>query len=143
MKTVHDRRVKAPDRGLTLCRPLRHLAHPSRSGTCPPKQFGFSDRQLAAACPDDTTEWDVREHRKGLGIVPAYKRVDTCAAEYPSSTPYLYSTYSGTEDETATDSGEKSDGPGLCATGRARAPRASSEHKWGRCAGEYAARART
>jgi carbamoyl-phosphate synthase large subunit len=71
------------------------------------KQFGFSDRQLAAACPAGTTEWHVREHRKALGIVPAYKRVDTCAAEYPSVTPYLYSTYSGSEDETETEGAEK------------------------------------
>jgi len=63
------------------------------------KQFGFSDRQIAAACPDGTTDWDVRAHRKTLGIIPAFKRVDTCAGEYPSQTPYLYSTYSGTEDE--------------------------------------------
>ena len=67
------------------------------------KQLGFSDRQLAAAAPADVTEWDVRAHRKSLGVAPAYKRVDTCAAEYPSGTPYLYSTYSGTEDETETD----------------------------------------
>ncbi|HIE70562.1 MAG TPA: hypothetical protein EYP98_10505, partial [Planctomycetes bacterium] len=47
-----------------------------------------------------------------LGIVPAFKRVDTCAGEYPSQTPYLYSTYGGTEDEVdgstpATASGKK------------------------------------
>ena len=71
------------------------------------KQLGFSDRQIAAACPEDTTEWDVRERRKALGVTPAYKRVDTCAAEYPSGTPYLYSTYSGTEDETETDGAEE------------------------------------
>ncbi|MFK7741760.1 MAG: carbamoyl-phosphate synthase large subunit [Planctomycetota bacterium] len=63
------------------------------------KQIGFSDRQIAAAFPSEITEWDVREHRKQHGIVPAFKRVDTCAAEYPSQTPYLYSTYTGTEDE--------------------------------------------
>jgi len=63
------------------------------------KQFGFSDRQIAAACPEGTTEWDVRDHRKSLGIIPAFKRVDTCAGEYPSQTPYLYSTYAGSEDE--------------------------------------------
>ncbi len=71
------------------------------------KQLGFSDRQIAGACPDGTTEWDVRAHRKALGVTPAYKRVDTCAAEYPSATPYLYSTYSGTEDETETEGAEK------------------------------------
>ncbi|MBL8727452.1 MAG: carbamoyl-phosphate synthase large subunit [Planctomycetes bacterium] len=67
------------------------------------KQLGFSDRQIAAACPGKVTEWQVREHRKRLGVLPVYKRVDTCAAEYPSHTPYLYSTYSGTEDEVGTD----------------------------------------
>ena len=71
------------------------------------KQLGFSDRQIAAACPAGTTEWDVRAHRKQLGVVPAFKRVDTCAAEYPSLTPYLYSTYSGTEDEVENDGAEK------------------------------------
>jgi carbamoyl-phosphate synthase large subunit len=59
------------------------------------KRLGFSDRQIAAACPGKVTEWQVREHRKHLGVVPVYKRVDTCAAEYPSFTPYLYSTYDG------------------------------------------------
>jgi len=63
------------------------------------KKLGFSDRQIAAACPGKITEWEVRAHRKGLGVVPTYKRVDTCAAEYPSHTPYLYSTYHGIEDE--------------------------------------------
>jgi carbamoyl-phosphate synthase large subunit len=71
------------------------------------KQLGFSDRQIAAACPRGTTEWQVRAHRKQLGIVPTYKRVDTCAAEYPSHTPYLYSTYDGTEDEVGALSNRK------------------------------------
>ncbi|HEX5053371.1 MAG TPA: carbamoyl-phosphate synthase large subunit [Planctomycetota bacterium] len=63
------------------------------------KALGFSDRQIAAACPGKVSEWAVREHRKGLGVLPVYKRVDTCAGEYPSFTPYLYSTYDGSEDE--------------------------------------------
>ncbi|MBL8751979.1 MAG: carbamoyl-phosphate synthase large subunit, partial [Planctomycetes bacterium] len=71
------------------------------------KRLGFSDRQIAAACPGKVTEWDVRAHRKSLGIVPVYKRVDTCAAEYPSHTPYLYSTYDGSEDEV--DGGRSND----------------------------------
>ncbi|HEB51723.1 MAG TPA: carbamoyl-phosphate synthase large subunit [bacterium] len=71
------------------------------------KQLGFSDRQLAAACGRDVDEWAVRAHRKQLGVVPAFKRVDTCAAEYPSQTPYLYSTYCGSEDEV-----DGPDGPG-------------------------------
>ena len=63
------------------------------------KTLGFSDRQIAAACSPRVTEWDVREHRKKLGVLPVYKRVDTCAAEFVSFTPYLYSTYDGSEDE--------------------------------------------
>ncbi|MGB7441964.1 MAG: carbamoyl-phosphate synthase large subunit [Coleofasciculaceae cyanobacterium] len=55
------------------------------------KRQGFSDRQIAFATK--TTEDEVRTYRKGLGIVPAYKVVDTCAAEFEAFTPYYYSTY--------------------------------------------------
>ncbi len=71
------------------------------------KILGYSDRQIAAACPGKVSEWQVRERRKQLGVVPVYKRVDTCAAEYPSHTPYLYSTYDGTEDEVGASSGKQ------------------------------------
>jgi carbamoyl-phosphate synthase large subunit len=59
------------------------------------KRQGFSDRQIAYATK--TTEDEVRTHRKALGVVPAYKLVDTCAAEFAAETPYYYSTY---EEET-------------------------------------------
>ncbi len=55
------------------------------------KRQGFSDRQIAYATK--TTEDEVRTHRKSLGVVPAYKLVDTCAAEFEAETPYYYSTY--------------------------------------------------
>jgi carbamoyl-phosphate synthase large subunit len=55
------------------------------------KRMGFSDSQLAAL--RGTTETDVRALRWRLGVHPAYKTVDTCAGEFPSSTPYLYSSY--------------------------------------------------
>ena len=55
------------------------------------KQEGFSDRQIAFAAKTD--EDTVRATRKALGIVPVYKMVDTCAAEFESLTPYYYSTY--------------------------------------------------
>ncbi len=55
------------------------------------KRLGFSDRQLAEL--SDTTEEAVRGRRRLLGIRAAYKMVDTCAGEFPSSTPYLYSSY--------------------------------------------------
>ena len=61
------------------------------------KQKGFSDRQIAFATK--TTEDEVREYRKSLGIIPVYKLVDTCAAEFESSTPYYYSTYEQGETE--------------------------------------------
>ncbi len=55
------------------------------------KEFGLSDRRLAFLTNSD--ELSVRQGRKDLGIAPVYKRVDTCAAEFESFTPYLYSTY--------------------------------------------------
>jgi carbamoyl-phosphate synthase large subunit len=55
------------------------------------KRLGFSDRQLADL--RGMKEPEVRAWRHRLGIRPAYKTVDTCAGEFPSSTPYLYSSY--------------------------------------------------
>ncbi len=55
------------------------------------KEFALSDRRIAFLT--NSTEKEVRAHRKSLGIVPVYKRVDTCGAEFESHTPYLYSTY--------------------------------------------------
>ncbi len=61
------------------------------------KQMGFSDRQIAHLT--GSTEDAVRAARKKAGIVPTYRLVDTCAAEFEAYTPYYYSTY-GDEDET-------------------------------------------
>ena len=55
------------------------------------KRMGFSDRQLATLRGE--TETTVREQRWALGVRPSYKMVDTCAGEFPSTTPYLYSCY--------------------------------------------------
>ncbi|MEO8193649.1 MAG: carbamoyl-phosphate synthase large subunit [Gemmatimonadales bacterium] len=55
------------------------------------KRMGFSDRQLADL--RDSTEIEMREARWELGVRPSYKMVDTCAGEFPSATPYLYSSY--------------------------------------------------
>ena len=71
------------------------------------KKLGFSDRQIGAGCTPRANEWQVRAQRKKLGVIPVYKRVDTCAAEFESHTPYLYSTYDGTEDETGEGSGKQ------------------------------------
>jgi carbamoyl-phosphate synthase large subunit len=55
------------------------------------KEYGFSDRQLAEIW--EMKESDVRLLRKKMNIVPVFKTVDTCAAEFAASTPYHYSTY--------------------------------------------------
>ena len=55
------------------------------------KQQGFSDGQVAFATRSNEDE--VRACRQGLGVQPAYKVVDTCAAEFEAFTPYYYSTY--------------------------------------------------
>src|SRR5215207_7134558 len=61
------------------------------------KSLGFSDRQIAHLT--GTTEDAVRGLRKKLGIVPSYRLVDTCAAEFEAYTPYFYSTYDCGDDE--------------------------------------------
>ena len=55
------------------------------------KRKGFSDRRIAVKV--GATETAVREHRQKLGVRPVFKRVDTCAAEFATSTAYMYSTY--------------------------------------------------
>ena len=61
------------------------------------KKLGFSDRQIATLT--NRTELEIRAARKAAGILPTYRLVDTCAAEFEAYTPYYYSTY-GDEDET-------------------------------------------
>mgnify|MGYP002224393271 FL=1 len=55
------------------------------------KQYGTSDAEIAALTGSD--ERFVRAYRKGLGVVPSMKTVDTCAAEFSSATEYHYKTY--------------------------------------------------
>ncbi|HMS16985.1 MAG TPA: carbamoyl-phosphate synthase large subunit, partial [Planctomycetota bacterium] len=62
------------------------------------KRNGYSDQQIATAVK--CTSLDVRAKRKALKILPTYKLVDTCAAEFEAYTPYYYSTYE-VEDEVA------------------------------------------
>ncbi len=57
------------------------------------KALGFSDRRLAELA--GPSEAMVRALRARLGVFPAYKRIDTCAGEFASATPYMYSTYDG------------------------------------------------
>lgn len=67
------------------------------------KRFGISDAEIARATR--ATEAEVRARRKALGVIPAFKTVDTCAAEFASHTDYLYKTYDAdTTEVTRSDS---------------------------------------
>ena len=69
------------------------------------KSLGFSDRQIAHLT--GTTEDAIRAERKRLGLVPSYRLVDTCAAEFEAYTPYYYSTYDRGDDEVKPESPKK------------------------------------
>jgi carbamoyl-phosphate synthase large subunit len=68
------------------------------------KALGFSDKQIAHLT--GRSEDDIRAWRQQLGLVPSYRLVDTCAAEFEAYTPYYYSTYDRGDDE-AKPSGRK------------------------------------
>jgi carbamoyl-phosphate synthase large subunit len=57
------------------------------------KRLGFGDEQIARIMKDGSTDEDIYEKRKELGITRVYKMVDTCSAEFEAKTPYFYSTF--------------------------------------------------
>ena len=57
------------------------------------KAMGFSDKRLSVLA--NLPETDIAALRQKLGVLPVYKRIDTCAAEFAAATPYMYSTYEG------------------------------------------------
>ncbi|HYO97629.1 MAG TPA: carbamoyl-phosphate synthase large subunit [Polyangiaceae bacterium] len=65
------------------------------------KRLGFSDTQIAGL--RKTSERAIRELRTELGVQAVFSRVDTCAAEFPAKTPYLYSTYESVSESEVTD----------------------------------------
>ena len=69
------------------------------------KSLGFSDLQIAHLT--GKTEDAVRADRKKIGLVPSYRLVDTCAAEFEAYTPYYYSTYDRGDDEVSRTPGKK------------------------------------
>jgi carbamoyl-phosphate synthase large subunit len=72
------------------------------------KALGFSDARLAKLT--HTTEKEVREQRRALGVRPVFKRIDTCAGEFRAETPYMYSTYeTGALGQLPDDESEPSD----------------------------------
>ena len=80
------------------------LAEPDEETVRAMKRLGFADAQMALLRGESETA--VRERRWAMGIRPVYKMVDTCAGEFPSNTPYLYSTYD--DESEAPRSGRKS-----------------------------------
>ncbi len=85
MQQIMEERVAFTDAGITGMSPRMWKRA---------KQFGFSDAQMGFAWGID--ELDVRAAREAAGVLPTYKTVDTCAAEFAAETPYHYSTW---EDE--------------------------------------------
>jgi len=69
------------------------------------KSLGFSDRQIAHLT--GSTEDKIRAQRKKINLVPSYRLVDTCAAEFEAYTPYYYSTYDRGDDEVKPESPKK------------------------------------
>jgi len=69
------------------------------------KGLGFSDRQIAHLT--GSTEDKIRAWRKRIGLVPSYRLVDTCAAEFEAYTPYYYSTYDRGDDEVKGNTAKK------------------------------------
>ena len=69
------------------------------------KSLGFSDRQIAHLT--GKSEDEIRAFRKKIGLVPSYRLVDTCAAEFEAYTPYYYSTYDRGDDEVRGNSDKK------------------------------------
>ena len=79
----------------------RVLARVTREVLLKAKQYGFSDRQLAHLW--GTSEKAVRQLRREMGVIPVYKTVDTCAAEFEAHTPYHYSTYDAENESVRSD----------------------------------------
>jgi carbamoyl-phosphate synthase large subunit len=88
VKQIVDMEKDLKERGASiLSNGASALDHPLRTA----KECGFSDRRIAKLLT--TTEDAVRKARMAMGIIPVFKKVDTCAAEFVAHTPYLYSTY--------------------------------------------------
>ncbi|MFT3703767.1 MAG: carbamoyl-phosphate synthase large subunit [Agriterribacter sp.] len=69
------------------------------------KHNGFGDEQIARILKDGTTDEEIYEQRKKIGLTRVYKMVDTCAAEFQAKTPYFYSSF-----ETRSDAAKGTDG---------------------------------
>jgi carbamoyl-phosphate synthase large subunit len=88
-ETIHGAIHSMPEATLRTADQLEEIV--SRDILVQAKEMGYSDHQLASLW--DSDELTVRELRIRLGVIPTYKTVDTCAAEFEAFTPYHYSTY--------------------------------------------------
>ena len=68
------------------------------------KRMGFADKQIGMLT--GKSEKEIRSMRKAAGVIPSYKIVDTCAAEFEAFTPYFYSTYEDEDEAAPTPTGE-------------------------------------
>src|SRR4051794_953129 len=99
------------DQILMITEERNHLVEVGFAGMTRPgwrraKRLGFADAQLAYLWSTDAavvSEADVRAARVAAGVVPTFKTVDTCAAEFEADTPYHYSTYEDEDEVTASD----------------------------------------
>ncbi|MDP7291601.1 MAG: carbamoyl-phosphate synthase large chain, partial [Verrucomicrobiota bacterium] len=80
-----------------MTRPAPGFLQMDRDLLAKAKSLGFSDRQIAHLT--QRTEDEVRGERKALGLVPGFRLVDTCAAEFEAYTPYYYSSHDRGDDE--------------------------------------------
>ncbi len=83
MKAIIDVEARVKEQGLPT----------DAAGWLELKKMGFCDARLAELT--GATALDASEARRALGVTPVYKRVDTCAAEFPAKTSYMYSAYEG------------------------------------------------
>ena len=83
----------------------RLKSEPDRPTMREAKAAGFSDVQIGRAC--GRTAAQIRAARKGMGILPRVKQIDSLAAEWPAATNYLYMTYGGTDHDVAVPAGER------------------------------------
>jgi len=86
-----EQRLKAAGRAIAALADTLDVDSPAAALLCEAKRLGFADRQIAEFT--NLPENIVRGLRKAFGIVPTYKMVDTCAAEFEAATPYFYSCY--------------------------------------------------
>jgi carbamoyl-phosphate synthase large subunit len=96
LRSVRPAELRSAEEGIPTADKMSAGGTDQRSMFRRAKRLGFSDRQIAVA--HGVLELQVRAERIRAGVIPSYRLVDTCAAEFEAFTPYYYSTY-GTENE--------------------------------------------